>query len=165
MTIGLTTALVLVAVALAAQVEGRSVDPMAALGTPAGPPIEGDDLTEQTLSLGSKMRCPVCQGASIADSPSQQAVSMLGQVRDLFAAGYSETQILEYFERSYGEFIRLQPRARGFNLIVWLAPLAAVLGGGALVAARARSRAAAGTGSSAEDLDAYLEQVRSEVRE
>ena len=90
---------------------------------------------------------------------------MLGQVRDLFAAGYSETQILEYFERSYGEFIRLQPRARGFNLIVWLAPLAAVLGGGALVAARARSRAAAGTGSSAEDLDAYLEQVRSEVRE
>ena len=47
---------------------------------------------------------------------------MSAQVRELLAAGYDEEQILAYFERSYGEFVRLEPPLRGVNWLVWLAP-------------------------------------------
>jgi cytochrome c-type biogenesis protein CcmH len=78
------------------------------------------------------LRCPVCQGLSVGDSPAGMAVKMKLQVRDLVAAGYDEEQILAYFERSYGEFVRLEPPMRGVNWLVWLAPLLG-LAAGALV--------------------------------
>jgi cytochrome c-type biogenesis protein CcmH len=111
------------------------------------------------------MRCPVCQGLSIADSPAASATSMLDQVRDLFAEGYDEQQILDYFVRSYGEFVLLQPRARGFNLVVWLAPLAAVALGLLLLSRRLRRRPdqALGKEQEEEGLAEYLERVRTEV--
>jgi len=43
---------------------------------------------------------------SIADSPSEMAVNMKHQVRDLLSRGYTQEQILDYFERSYGQFQR-----------------------------------------------------------
>jgi cytochrome c-type biogenesis protein CcmH len=62
------------------------------------------------------------------------ARDMKAEVRDRLAAGYDQEQILESFERSYGEFVRLEPPKRGVNWLVWLGPLAALLGGGAVVA-------------------------------
>lgn len=114
------------------------------------------------------MRCPVCQGLSVADSPTPSAVAMKAEVRQFLAAGYTDTQILTYFEQSYGEFIRLEPKAKGFNLLVWILPIAALLGGLALVIRRTRrpdsSDAQGDTPTPAEsDLEVYLEQVRREV--
>jgi cytochrome c-type biogenesis protein CcmH/NrfF len=43
---------------------------------------------------------------------------MMSEVRDLLARGYSEQQVLDYFVRSYGEFVLLEPTAKGFNLMV-----------------------------------------------
>ena len=54
-------------------------------------------------------------------------------MKELLAAGYDEEQILVYFERSYGEFVRLRPPLRGVNWLVWLAPVAGLLAGGAAV--------------------------------
>ena len=141
----------------------QSIDVEALLGPPDGSPLEGEELTTQTLEVGSLMRCPVCQGLSIADSPSSSAVSMLSQVRDLVAAGYSEAQILGYFERSFGEFVLLQPKARGFNLVVWLAPLLAVMLGLYLIRRRLRRPAPGPSASDSTELEEYLDRVRSEV--
>ena len=85
------------------------------------------------------MRCPVCQGLPISDSPSASAITMLSQVRDLLAEGYTQSQILDYFERSYGEFVLLQPKAKGFNLLVWLAPVLVVALGLYVIRRRAGS--------------------------
>jgi cytochrome c-type biogenesis protein CcmH len=157
-----------------------SLDEAAILGPPAGRPLEGAELDAATRALGERMRCPVCQGMSIADSPSASALAMVSQVRDLLARGYTEKQVLDYFVRSYGEFVLLQPTAKGFNLVVWLAPLLGVVVGVALIALRlraARRRRAAAPGAEpalagAErggrddeegDLERYVERVRSEV--
>jgi cytochrome c-type biogenesis protein CcmH len=80
----------------------------------------------------------VCQGLSVADSPATMAVNMKAQVKDLLSQGYEQEQILAYFERSYGEFVRLRPPLRGVNWLVWLGPLAA-LGIGAWAVKRAFS--------------------------
>jgi cytochrome c-type biogenesis protein CcmH len=157
-----------------------SLEESAILGPPRGTPLAGAELDQRTRALGELMRCPVCQGMSIADSPSSSALAMVSEVRHLLERGYTEQQVLDYFVRSYGEFVLLEPTAEGFNLVVWLLPLAGVLAGALLIglrlrAASARRRAAARAGVDEarvergtvapldSDLDRYLERVRSEV--
>ena len=79
------------------------------VGPPRGPALSGAPLEEATARVADLLRCPVCQGLSVGDSPSTMASNMRAQVKDLAAAGYDQEQILAYFERSYGEFVRLKP--------------------------------------------------------
>jgi cytochrome c-type biogenesis protein CcmH len=106
----------------------------AVVGQPRGTPLEGAVLDARTEEVGGLLRCPVCQGLSVSDSPATMAQNMKHQVRELLGLGYDEEQILSYFERSYGEFVRLEPPLRGVNWLVWLAPLAGLLVGGGIVA-------------------------------
>jgi cytochrome c-type biogenesis protein CcmH len=106
----------------------------AAVGPPRGGRLEGPALEAGTTRVTSLLRCPVCQGLSVADSPAGMAQNMKRQVRELLATGYDEEQILTYFELSYGEFVRLEPPLRGVNWLVWLAPLVGLLVGGGIVA-------------------------------
>jgi len=108
-------------------------DPREVVGAPRGPALAGPALDVRTEEVGALLRCPVCQGLSVADSPATMAAKMKARVRELLAAGYDEEQILAYFERSYGEFVRLEPPRRGINWLVWLAPPMALLGGLVLV--------------------------------
>ena len=108
-------------------------DPREVVGAPRGRALAGPALDARTEEVGALLRCPVCQGLSIADSPATMAGKMKARVRELLAAGYDEEQILSYFERSYGEFVRLEPARRGINWLVWLAPPTALLGGLVLV--------------------------------
>lgn len=135
---------------------------------PEGQPLAGEALEEKTEEVASTVRCPVCQGLSVADSPTDSAQAIKRELRELLAEGYSKDQVLGYLERSYGEFIRLEPKAEGFNLVVWLAPILGVLAGLMLVARRMRRTGAGDSGAAAEsadpELDPYLEQVRRETR-
>lgn len=140
------------------------------VGEPAGPPLIGPELDLLTEEVASIMRCPVCQGLSIADSPTALAIAMKAEVKEMLAKGYSEPQVLEYFEQSYGEFIRLEPKAKGFNLLVWLAPLVVLLGGLLFLAIRVKRPAQvevqeppAAESSSESELERYRERVRREV--
>lgn len=131
---GLVTAAALVLVlAASAAAQAPADDPAAVVGPPRGAKLEGPALDVRTKDVGALLRCPVCQGLSVADSPSEMAVSMRHQVRDLLAAGYDQEQILQYFERSYGEFVRLRPPLRGVNWVVWLAPALGLLAGAGVV--------------------------------
>jgi len=138
-----------------------SSEDRALLGSPQGRPLAGEALDSAADELGSEMRCPVCQGLSIVDSPASSAVSMLSLVRELFTAGYSREQILGYFESRYGEFVRLTPRAEGVNLIVWLGPVVALLLG-AVVLFRLRRRQSDTETDDDPTLEGYLDRVRSE---
>ena len=84
--------------------------------------------TEQTVyEVASQLRCVVCQNLSVADSPSEMAGQMRAIVRDRLAAGESPEQVRQYFVDRYGEWILLAPRRRGFTLVVWGVPVAAVV--------------------------------------
>jgi cytochrome c-type biogenesis protein CcmH len=147
------------------------------VGPPRGTPLAGAALETRTREVASLLRCPVCQGLSIADSPATTAVEMKDEVHDMLARGYTQDQVLAYFERSYGEFVRLKPPLRGVNWLVWGAPVLGLLLGGFIVARTLRARAAAappppgpGTslpsrGSLPEDpeLARYVRRVREQV--
>ena len=103
------------------------------VGEPKGSPVTGVQLDHRTNEVASLLRCPVCQGMSVADSKAEMAVNMKGQVRELLERGYTEQQILKYFELSYGQFVLLEPKFEGVNTLVWLLPIGALLVGAVIV--------------------------------
>ncbi|HET8798258.1 MAG TPA: cytochrome c-type biogenesis protein CcmH, partial [Thermoanaerobaculia bacterium] len=119
----------------ATDIDGKLKVPDAAqfVGPPQGQPRSGAALAEETHRIGVLLRCPVCQGMSVADSPAEMAVNMKGQVRELVARGYTEEQILKYFELSYGQFVLLKPKFEGVTGMVWVLPVVALLIGGVVV--------------------------------
>lgn len=98
-------------------------------------PLPGADsvLDRRVKALAQRLRCPVCQGESIQDSPAELSTQMKGLVREQLAAGKSEQEVLDYFLAKYGDWILLEPRAAGLNLLVyWLPVVFLLIGGGAL---------------------------------
>ncbi len=109
------------------------LEPEQLVGPPGATPPAAAALDTRAEEVAALLRCPVCQGLSVADSPATMAVNMKLQVREMLARGYTQDQILSYFELSYGEFVRLEPQLRGVNWLVWLAPVAGLLLGGVVV--------------------------------
>lgn len=136
------------------------------VGPPQGPPLTGQPLIQRTNEVSALLRCPVCQGMAVADSPAEMAVNMKSQVHELLQRGYTEEQILKYFELSYGQFVLLRPKFEGVNRLVWLLPLGALLAGIAVVyftVKKLESRAPAAVTSNeppATPDDPYLARVR-----
>jgi len=102
-------------------------------GLPPGPPPPADQIDALAREIGAVLRCPVCQGLSVADSTSNAAVLMQNRIRELVAMGYTRAEIEDYFVARYGEWVLLYPRAAGLNRLVWIGPLLA-LGLGVLMA-------------------------------
>ncbi|HCU10662.1 MAG TPA: cytochrome C biogenesis protein [Gemmatimonadetes bacterium] len=91
-------------------------------------------LEAQTTAVASTLRCPVCQGESIQDSPSDLALQMRAVVRDKLRAGNTPDQVKAYFVSKYGEWILLDPTMTGLNILLYVIPVLLVVGGLALVA-------------------------------
>lgn len=93
-------------------------------------PIMSDSaLDARTSALASQLRCPVCQGESIQDSPSELAGEMRNLVKQQLAQGKTPDEIKAYFVSKYGEWILLNPPAHGFNLVLYAAPYVLLIAG------------------------------------
>jgi cytochrome c-type biogenesis protein CcmH len=136
------------------------------VGQPKGIPLSGPRLEEQTMAISHELRCPVCQGLAIGDSPSIMASNMKAQVRELLQRGYTEEQILNYFEKSYGQFVLLKPKFQGVNTLVWILPIAVLAIGFVLVISKAKKLENEPVHAIAEEEpvdDPYLARVREMV--
>ena len=89
--------------------------------------------TNRVDVLGSQIKCPVCQGESIANSPSQMARDMMALVEERVAQGATDAAILNELLSSYSGALLLDPPASGNTLALWLAPLAALVIGGLVI--------------------------------
>jgi cytochrome c-type biogenesis protein CcmH len=95
---------------------------------------------DRTRALASRLRCPVCQAESVADSPSETAQQMNQLIGDQVAEGRSDKQILAFFRARYGEWILLDPPRQGRTLLVWALPVAALIVGLAAIVLRTGRR-------------------------
>ena len=129
------------------------------IGQPQGTPISGPQLERRTMEISSELRCPVCQGLAIGDSPSIMAANMKAQVRELLERGYTQEQILSYFEESYGQFVLLKPKFRGVNAFVWILPILALIVG-AIVAMTTAKRLSATDIQQPSTEDPYIKRAR-----
>lgn len=100
---------------------------------PQSTPPSDSAIEARTREIASGLRCVVCQGLSVEDSPAELAREMRAIVREQVAAGRSREEVEAYFVDRYGEFVLLEPRPEGFNLLVYVLPVAALLGGALFV--------------------------------
>ena len=109
------------------------------------------------------LRCVVCRNESVDDSNADIARDIRLMVRERLVAGDTNDQAIQYMVDRFGEYILLEPRATGSNLILWGAgPVLLLLALGIAVAAARRRKAAAGeTGLSTEE-EARLKEILSE---
>jgi cytochrome c-type biogenesis protein CcmH len=80
------------------------------------------DVETQVREIAQQLRCPVCQGLSVGDSPSELAHEMRAVVREQLEQGKTRAEVLDYFVQRYGEWILLAPPKHGFNLVIWILP-------------------------------------------
>lgn len=147
----------MIAVVFALLLQVKVPDVQQFVGAPKGGAIAGAALDKRTNEVAALLRCPVCQGMSVADSPSTVALDMKQQVRELLAQGYTEEQILSYFETSYGQFVLLRPKTP----VVWLLPIVVLLVGTAIVVVKLRKLEAVPTPDiQPPATDPYLDRVR-----
>lgn len=85
---------------------------------PAQPP----SVAERADRLAAELRCPDCQGLSVADSPTEAARSIRRQIDELLGRGATDADVRDYFVDRYGEWILLAPSAPA----AWLLPLVVV---------------------------------------
>ena len=89
--------------------------------------------------ISSELRCVVCQGLSVKDSPAESARQMSDLVAQRVSEGKTDDQIYDEFRASYGDWVVLSPPLFAWSGLVWLAPLVAVLAGLAIAWRRSRA--------------------------
>ena len=80
---------------------------------------------ERADALATQLRCPDCQGLSVADSPTRSAQEIRRQVVELVETGATDEEVRRHFVSRYGEWVLLAPSAPA----AWLVPFAVVAAG------------------------------------
>lgn len=88
------------------------------------PPLEPTP-GQRAASLAAELRCPDCQGLSVADSPTASAQEIRRRIDELLAAGATDDEVRAHFVARYGEWIRLAPSAGA----AWVIPYVVVAAG------------------------------------
>ena len=90
-------------------------------------------LDQRVHDVASQLKCLVCQGESVADSPALLSQQMRSIIRQQLQSGKSEQEVIQYFQERYGDRILLSPPPQGFTLLAWIVPIAILIGGAVLL--------------------------------
>jgi len=89
--------------------------------------LDDPALEDRARVISQGLRCPVCQNESIDESDAPIAAQLRVLLRERLVAGDSDQEAVDYLVARFGEFILLQPDAKGANLILWLSAPAMLL--------------------------------------
>lgn len=107
---------------------------VAALGDP-GPTTTA----ERVRSIAESIKCPTCQGQSVADSNATAARSIRTEIARRLEEGQTDDEIRSYIASLYGEEALLNPPRSGVAGLVWFLPVALLVAAAAGLVAAFRS--------------------------
>jgi cytochrome c-type biogenesis protein CcmH len=111
------------AVVLAATGPAAAVQPSEKLPDPAK--------EARAQELGEEIRCLVCQSEAIANSNADLAKDLRVLIRDKIQEGKSNSEIKDFLQSRYGDYVLLRPPVKPETYVLWYGP-AAVTAIGAL---------------------------------
>ncbi|WP_103171388.1 cytochrome c-type biogenesis protein [Paracoccus sp. SY] len=118
--------------------------PMAAFAVQPDEVLPDPAAEARAREISQKLRCPVCQGENIDESNAPISRDLRLYVRERIIAGDSNDEVIDAVVDRFGEFVLFEPRARGGNLVLWLAgpvmALLALLGAWRFLRSRATAR-------------------------
>jgi cytochrome c-type biogenesis protein CcmH len=115
--------------------------PLIAQAVTPGERLADPALEARARAITTELRCLVCQNQSIDDSDASLAKDLRVLVREKLKEGMSDAQVREFVHSRYGDFVLLRPPMKPGTLLLWAAPLIALLAGAAAVWMAARRRA------------------------
>jgi len=96
---------------------------------------------ERARGVAESIKCPTCQGQSVADSSAPAARAIRVEIARRIEAGESDDEIRDYIAGIYGEQNLLTPPSDGVASLIWFLPVAGsvlAIGGLAMVFRRWR---------------------------
>ena len=118
-------------------------------------PLADPALEARARALHAALRCPVCQGQSLADSDAGLARDLRAIVRERLAAGATDGEVLAFLAARYGDYVLLEPPVKPATWALWFGPAAVFVAGAGLAWLLLRRRARAdGPGAEAAPLSA-----------
>ncbi|QGM47184.1 alpha/beta fold hydrolase [Methylocystis heyeri] len=97
-------------------------------------------LEARARNISGELRCLVCQNQSIDDSDAPLAKDLRTLVREQIKVGATDEQVRNFVVSRYGDFVLLRPPFKPETLLLWLAPLLVLIGGGSAIWSAARKR-------------------------
>lgn len=82
--------------------------------------LNSDDLTRLEYWTNN-LRCPVCQGEVISESPSSFADDMELLIKEQINSNWTDAEISEYWTERYGDEIIMNPQKN--NKVLYLIPI------------------------------------------
>lgn len=76
----------------------------------------------QYRGLIEELRCPKCQNQNLASSDAPIAQDLKQKTYDMIKDGRSDTEIRQYMQERYGDFITYSPPVRPSTWILWFFP-------------------------------------------
>ena len=116
-------------------------------------------LESRAREISKGLRCLVCRNESIDESNAELARDLRLLVRERLVAGDSDDEAIEFIVARYGEYVLLQPRATGGNLILFLVGPVLLLFGGVVAAVYVRRRRIGGPTALSEAEKARLTEL------
>ncbi|MFU1476630.1 cytochrome c-type biogenesis protein CcmH [Roseovarius sp. C7] len=83
--------------------------------------LEDPVLEARARDISEGLRCLVCRNESIDESNASLARDLRLLVRERLLAGDSDTEVVDFIVARYGEYVLLEPRKDGANLVLWWA--------------------------------------------
>lgn len=84
---------------------------------------------DQIQAVARELYCPMCNGVRLDNCDLQACIQMRQVIADRLAAGVSKEQIKQEFVAQYGPIVLGEPPREGLNWLIWLLPVAALIGG------------------------------------
>ncbi|WP_420641371.1 cytochrome c-type biogenesis protein [Candidatus Leptofilum sp.] len=105
---------------------------------------------DEVNEVAKDLFCPVCESTPLDVCPTQACADWRELIREQLAAGQSPQEVQAYFARQYGDGVLANPPKQGFNLILWLSPVVAVILGGVFFSRYMRTLRASAAGVEAD---------------
>ncbi len=136
-------------------------------------PVRADSATVSDISKQLICQCGctlVLANCTHSECMSRDTMTTL--IKQGLAQGQSEEQIIQFFVAQYGEQVLASPPKRGFNLVAWLLPFAAILSGGGVIyialkvwVRRGRQSQTSAMAEADEKDEEYQRQLKKELEE
>lgn len=87
-------------------------------------------LEARAREISKDLRCLVCRNENIDDSDAGLARDLRLLVRERLVAGDTDAEVIGFVTARYGDYVLLNPRRDGMNIVLWGAgPLMLLIGG------------------------------------
>ncbi|MEX0826664.1 MAG: cytochrome c-type biogenesis protein [Acidimicrobiia bacterium] len=95
---------------------------------------------DRAHALAARLKCPVCDSETIADSPTDLARDLQDLIAEQVADGWTDQEVIDFFVATYGEQVLLDPPTGGRTALLWIAPLVVAAAGVLVIIGRRAKR-------------------------